>query len=273
MGKPKAQDCADLARSLLGGPTIPYVAGKESLDPAIGADCQGLIEAIVRKLGGRMSYLGSNDMWRNGASWVGTIAEAKASGRLVPGAGLLIVEQDGGEPAKYKVGGSAYKAGYDGNASHVGLYVGSNPEIVHASASKGKVTSSTLKNAWTHVILFADIDYSGFFDTKEKKEAMFAIVRADEGSTVRLRKSASTSSKAIILENVPVGSQVEVLERGSVWSKVRWQKDEIARDGYMMSAYLKFDGEEEEVAPPNGVEARLTALEQIVQEIRERLGM
>ena len=74
--KPTAQACANLAMDELDGDFIPYILGKETLD-GDGADCQGLIEAIVRALGGRLSYRGSNDMFRNACSYVSTLSQAR----------------------------------------------------------------------------------------------------------------------------------------------------------------------------------------------------
>ena len=48
-------------------------------------DCQAFVEHCVRQAGGRMDYLGTNDMARR-AAWLGTLDEARAQGRLVPGA-------------------------------------------------------------------------------------------------------------------------------------------------------------------------------------------
>lgn len=157
MSKPRAVDCANRAMALLEGVLIPYVLGGEHLDHR-GADCQGLIEAIVRDLGGKMSYRGSNDMFRNACSYLKPLADARKDGRLVPGAVLFIVRKDGGEPTHYK--------DKLGNASHIGWYTGGRYEVVHASSSKGRVISSTLKNAWTHVGWLTAIDYTN--NTKEE---------------------------------------------------------------------------------------------------------
>ena len=159
--KPTAQACANLAMDELDGDFIPYILGKETLD-GDGADCQGLIEAIVRALGGRLSYRGSNDMFRNACSYVSTLSQARKDGHLVPGAVLFIVRQDGGEPPQYK--------DKKGNASHVGWYTGGRYEVVHASSSRGKVAASTLKNAWTHVGWLKAVDYSNNNITTPIKE-------------------------------------------------------------------------------------------------------
>lgn len=60
-----------------------------------------------------------------------------------------------------------------GDFSHVGLYVGENAltdtdkngrrracDVVHSSATMGRVAGSTLQNGWTHALWFSEIDYA-----------------------------------------------------------------------------------------------------------------
>lgn len=129
-------------------------------------DCQAFVEFCVTECGGSMAYAGSNDMYRNAATYLATIANAKAEGKLVPGVGLLIVEEvSDGTPAKYRGDGL-------GDATHVGFYVGETAltdvdkngksrvcNVVHSSSTMGRVAGSTMANGWTHVILFEEIDY------------------------------------------------------------------------------------------------------------------
>lgn len=128
-------------------------------------DCQAFIEHCARQAGGAMDYLGTNDMARR-AAWLGTLSQAQAEGRLVPGAGLLIREEtEENLPARYASGGL-------GDFSHAGLYVGPDAltdtdktgrmrscDAVHSSATMGRVAGSTLQNGWTHVLWFPEIDY------------------------------------------------------------------------------------------------------------------
>lgn len=152
-------------------PTANQVAQAATLAAHVGytydeLDCQAFVEHCVRQAGGRMDYLGTNDMARR-AAWLGTLDEARAQGRLVPGAGLLIREAtEANLPARY-AGDSL------GDFSHVGLYVGENAltdtdkngrrracDVVHSSATMGRVAGSTLQNGWTHALWFSEIDYA-----------------------------------------------------------------------------------------------------------------
>lgn len=152
-------------------PTANQVARAATLAAHVGytydeLDCQAFVEHCVRQAGGRMDYLGTNDMARR-AAWLGTLDEARAQGRLVPGAGLLIREAtEANLPARYAGDGL-------GDFSHVGLYVGENAltdtdkngrrracDVVHSSATMGRVAGSTLQNGWTHALWFSEIDYA-----------------------------------------------------------------------------------------------------------------
>jgi hypothetical protein len=107
-----------------------------------------------------MSYSGSNAMYRachsSGNLW--EYKDALNNGKLVAGAQVFILDQDGGEPAKYKTDGL-------GNASHVGIAVLQSSTVwtVDASASAGYVrtrTKNDCPHVWTHVGYLPEIDFS-----------------------------------------------------------------------------------------------------------------
>ena len=87
-------------------------------------DCQAFVEKVlydsgVRKPdGSAYNWKGSNAMWRSALSWRGTIAEAVDKfGQVPDGSWVFILKYDGGEKDR------GYNDG-EGNASHVGIYVG-----------------------------------------------------------------------------------------------------------------------------------------------------
>lgn len=215
MWKVKASDVSRIGSELTkSSPPIPYVFGGQAVD---GLDCQGYVEYCVNQCGGKMNYAGSNDMYRN-AGTVYTMKEAKNLGYIVPGAGLLIVKNDGNEPKKYKGDGL-------GNASHVGLYLNTNGvEVGHASSSKGCVTGSTLKNGWTHVILFDAIDYSEYInksDDKEEDMTMEGRYRVSADGGLRMRETASTKGKYMLI--IPCGTELDVTETKDGFGKVSYR--------------------------------------------------
>ena len=234
-------------------------------------DCQDFVEEAVQRAGGTMEYSGSNDMARNAIVWMGTIENAEAEGKLVPGAGLMIHEDDeSGLPAKYQGDGL-------GDFSHVGLYIGDDLAIkdyakgaifkrtcnaIHSSSSIGRVAGTTLQNGWTHVVWFKDIDYGEEVtpgvtlgvglettdpaydeDGNETEDApeegtydvIPATVYADNGKPVKIRAKPSTNCDLYWTREV--GTELEVLEKGETWCKVRSR----SRIGYMMTKFLQFE--------------------------------
>ena len=234
-------------------------------------DCQAFIEHCARQAGGAMDYLGTNDMARR-AAWLGTLAQAQAQGRLVPGAGLLIREEtDANLPARYAGDGL-------GDFSHVGLYVGENAltdvdkngnarscDVVHSSSTMRRVAGSTLKNGWTHVMWFPEIDYgidvqpgveigaeisqgtdTGADSVPEGLTAgtppasaeRYATVVSPDGNPVKLRKTASQKEPVYWLVNP--GARVLVERDKDGWSLVTAVcSDGYVRRAYMMSQFLR----------------------------------
>lgn len=240
-------------------PTGTQVAQAAALAVGVGytydeMDCQAFIEHCARQAGGRMDYLGTNDMARR-AAWLGTLSQARAEGRLTPGAGLLIREEtDANLPARYAGDGL-------GDFSHVGLYVGEGAlsdtdkngrrracDAVHSSATMGRVAGTTLQNGWTHVLWFPEIDYAaagatgatatGDGLTAGASPVRFATVVSPDGNPVKLRKSASREETLYWL--VGAGARVEVERTRGAWSLIRAVcTDGHTRRAWMMDRYLR----------------------------------
>lgn len=214
MAKPKASKVAAIAASLTKrNPPIPYVFGGQTIS---GLDCQGYVEYCVNSAGGKMDYAGSNDMFRN-AGTVYTLKEAKELGLLIPACGLLIVEHDGKEPERYK-------ADKKGNASHVGFYLDMDGvEVGHASSSKKCVTKSTIRNGWTHVILFSGIDYSEYIDTQEGEtmQTTLGTYKVNAGGGLRMRKSPNQNGAYMMI--IPDGTTLDILEVQNNFGKAAYK--------------------------------------------------
>lgn len=139
---------------------------------------------------------------------------------------------------------------------------------IHSSSSREHVATSkfkgnTIKNGgWNMVGLWNRIDFgdkinailNGGGDPVDPdepvipdpepdpeptpKEDVYAVVWAEEGSTVNMRKQKSTSGK--LVNRVPIGATVRVIKQGNQWSKVAYtDKTGATWYGYMMSEFLK----------------------------------
>lgn len=208
-------------------PAIPYVLGGRSEN---GTDCINLVGWCVQALGGGRSDVprGSNTAWRQSMQWRGTLAEAKAEGRLIPGALLYICD---GASVDWP----------DGDYGHVGIYVGQpDMEVVHASASRAGVYPSTLKNGWTHVAWLSCIDYAAAVEPEvpsETAQAPKASTNArvvTTGGTLNLRSGAGLGYSKV--GAAPCGALVAVLDdsRGDFWQVrygglVAWASTEYLR--------------------------------------------
>lgn len=145
-------------------------------------DCQAFVERVLEDCGVRKNdgsvynWKGSNSMWRTALSWKGTVAEClRRYGHIPKGAWVFIIANDGGEKEK------GYNDG-EGNAKHVGIYCGTNPDPVRDSTrSKDRDgVGYRSMSAFTHVGLPYMIDYDNFTSEPEpgkvsKEEALKAL--------------------------------------------------------------------------------------------------
>lgn len=223
-------------------------------------DCQKFIEKCLEDIGLQKDLAGSNTWYRyimeNG--WVGSPVECKALFGTIPeGAFLFILEHNGKEPEKYRRDGI-------GNASHIGIYTAMTGDemvslavaegdteagkynfgdgAIHSSSSRGAVATSkfagkTISGGWNRVGLWNAISYGEPIDRPSPEpggETMVATVYSDNGKPVNFRKKPSTS--AALVDQIPVGEQVEVTEKGSDWCSCKWK----GKAGYIMTQFLIF---------------------------------
>ena len=239
-------------------------------------DCQKFVERCMADVGLKMDLPGSN-AWYREMDWVGTPEECKAQFGCVPkGAILFILEAvSGGTPEKYRKDGI-------GDATHMGIKTGQGKGAIHSSKSRGGVCESefhdkTIPNGgWNRVGLYGKFEYEGItgtagtvllcstdggtkravplfpdtddsdFLSADEKEEETAVVTAESGKTVNMRKARSTKSK--LVERVPIGATVKVLKTGENWSRVAYTDPRGAVwCGWMLNRFLKPEtGEEPE---------------------------
>lgn len=137
-------------------------------------DCQAFVEKVlfdtgVKKSNGQAyNWKGSNSMWRNALSWKGTKDECiKTFGCIPLGAWVFMVSRDGGEVEK----------GYhddEGNANHVGIYVGDD-NTRDSAGSRGGVGYRPLKD-WNMVGLCKYLDYKVINNDNINKDKYLSVI-------------------------------------------------------------------------------------------------
>ena len=217
-------------------------------------DCQAFVERCMRDCGLHEDLAGSNAWYRQVMrhGWVGSPEECmRTFGQIPKGALLFILKQDGKEPSKYQGDGI-------GNASHIGICIQRHDGAINSSSSKGcvcysKFANKSINGGWNRVGLYDKFDYgksiSWYLDhggigepTKETEgKPMQGIVTAPSGGTVNLRECPDGD----LIERIPIGSTVTILEYGMEWSKV----DAGGRVGWMMSQFIDL---QDEIAPADG---------------------
>ena len=202
-------------------------------------DCQALVEAMLRDVGIRQNWRGSNAMYRDMA-WVGTPEECVEKFGRVPVGALLYILEATGAPDIYKDD--------VGNASHVGVRTGVGLGAIHSSQSKGGVVESkfankTIRNGgWNRVGICKLLDYGS--DIEEAlygpKEARNTTTRTatvkTSGGRLNLRAAPDLSAK--IVDSIPNGAAVTVLGySGPEWANISYG----GVVGYAATAYLAED--------------------------------
>lgn len=218
-------------------------------------DCQALLEAMLKDVGIRKNWKGSNAMYRDMA-WVGTPEECKKKFGSIPiGAWIFILKHDGNEPAEYRKDGI-------GNADHVGVKTGGSKGAIHSSATMDCVAESVFKDktipngGWNRIGLCKLLDYGSKIEeilygptitkTKESSEETQPIIQ--EGVTIIMTTATVQTSGGILnirdmpsskgrdIGDIPNGASVQVLEKtSSEWWKVSY----CGVTGYCACEYLR----------------------------------
>lgn len=242
-------------------------------------DCQKFVERCLADSGWKIDLAGSNAWYRKCyfEGWIGSPDECKKQfGSIPQGAFLFIHEFDGGEPKQYQGDGlgNASHIGLYTNLTgdemvRLAIEFGVKEEVarlanygngaIHSSKSRGCVATSkfvgkAISGGWNEIGLLPEkIAYAGVDPTptpspdpeptpspEPEPKPMTATVWSPNGKHVHLRKRKSKLSA--VVDNVPYGAEVEVLEYGKDWCQLAYRDDRGAVwYGYMMTEYLVFE--------------------------------
>jgi len=188
-----------------------------------GIDCSGMFVRAYKIQGQKIAH-GSNTMWRDGSlSEKGVLTKVS---QLEPGMAVFLCK-----PWEEKDSSNKYYGDKEGNMSHVGLVVATNPlRIIDASYSAGKVRETkVLKtvgwNRWGRLAAL------GAEPTAEKKESTNRYKVIGGGLNVR----TAPSRGATRLGQLPDGTVVDVKNIRNGWAVIEYS----GRTCYVCADYLE----------------------------------
>ena len=208
-------------------------------------DCIGMIKYGLRVNGVTLTTTGTNWTFRNQVENI-----RKITGKNVLKVGDVVFKSraPGDEGynlgAKYKPNGSAYNGDLN-DYCHIGVVKSVSPlQIIHMTGPTAKTDTSIGKWKWA-----ADLKKQYISDAvvptptpdPDPEPAPYvdeAIVIADSGKWVKMRKEPSTSCRTY--DDVPVGAKVKVVAHGYTWTRISYG----GRKGwYMMTKFLDTIGD------------------------------
>ena len=132
-------------------------------------------------------------------------------------------------PDRYRKGHPDYNSTWgEINFTHIGVVTSVNPLVITHMTSPSAKQDTKLGN-WTYFGKLPWVDYGD----EEVTEATWARVYAESGKTVKMRAKPSTLCR--LYWEVPIGSDVILMEPGETWSGIIW----AGQSGYMMTKFLR----------------------------------
>lgn len=230
-------------------PISKYVEGIESIyeeqpsyelghDGSDGkCDCIGMCRGAGKRAGAEpVNMRGTNQAARKA---IQNLQELESSDQLLVGDVVLKVRDKDDKsmplPDQYRKGGSEYDSEVgEINFTHIGTVTSIDPLVItHMTSPTAKKDKNIKGWSW-----FGELPFVEYEPTPEPEpEPNTAVVFAHSGSTVNMRRFPNVG--AALVERVPIGSTVEILEYGNEWTKCKykWFK------GYMMTRFLIIDGD------------------------------
>lgn len=211
-------------------------------------DCSGLFHYAFKALGGFIPH-GSNSIWDTECSGKGELKRGeRTDGKpLLPGTTVFTTSGE--------------------KHNHIGLFVGDDVVIEAQGAQPGVVASSVLNKKWT---AWGELKAVMYREDEEKKEgrkmAKVVLPTGATGDTVNMREE--DTRKARIICKVPVGAEVDIAGDRGDWCLIEYK----GKNGWMMSNYLEYDGQEGE-SEDGAVRVPREELERIYNQLGDWLGL
>ena len=194
-------------------------------------DCIGMVRGALTRAGCTDidNMRGTNQAARK---TIQNLAKIKKEGQLRLGDVVLKVrDKDDSSmrlPDRYRKGKSDYDPDVgEINFTHIGTVTKVNPiEITHMTSPSAKKDNSI--KGWGY---FGQLPWVSAVEPGPDVET--AVVYAESGKTVKMRAKPSTLCR--LYWDVPIGSEVTLINRGDTWSEIAWN----GRRGYMVNRFLQ----------------------------------
>jgi len=214
---------------------------------------------------GKNIYNGSNRIARVHVKEVIPIAEARASGLIVPGVAAFKTYKPGNQyydlKDTYKPGGKYYNGDLN-DYHHIGLIDEDIDWVLNAQGAKTGFVRSRIKENWTHIGYLLAVTYEG---VKPMAETKMMIGNLSPGTgTVNMRREPSTG--AFVVDKLKAGTVVTKTGEQGVWSSVKAQ----GKSGWIMSQFLVPYSDNSTNTSTLTLEQRVANLEQRVSALELR---
>lgn len=218
-------------------------------------DCSGAFVWAYRQIGLSV-YHGSNRMARVETPELLPISAARPG--MIAYKAREPTEKGYALPDGYKPGGKHYNGDLH-DYYHVGLVDDDPRYVLNAQSERTGFVRSKITDGWDAVGYARKIEYTDKSKEEEVIPMQTAVVTAQSGQTVNLRKTPGGD----LTDRVPVGATVTVEESGGEWSRVEYG----GKSGWMMSRFLDTADASEEIR----LEDRISGLERSVKMLSDRV--
>lgn len=217
-------------------------------------DCSGAFVYAYKQYG-RSIYHGSNTIAREYVLQIMPISEAKPGMAAFKARNPAANGYDLPDKFEYHPDQLDYY--------HIGLIDDDPRYVLNAQSTSTGFQRSPISQNWTHCAYLKGVDYGDIPKEEDKPMQEKATVTATSGSTVNMRVSPSTSAK--LVERVPVGSQVTILEDRGQWCKIAYG----SKEGWMLSNYLDYDGSPDDTNNESEYQQAINQIAPLVIRIQE----
>lgn len=199
-----------------------------------GCDCIGMGRGALHRAGVEDTphMRGTNDAAR---SLDLNLQKIKNEKQLLPG-DVVFKTRDKDDPdmklpEKYRKGQPAYDPKWgETNFTHYGTVTSVNPLVITHMTSPTSKQDTKLGN-WSY---FGQLPWvKDEAEDEEMPDVRTAMVWAESGKTVKMRDKPSSLCR--LYWDVPIGSQIIVMEPGTTWTQIIWN----GRTGYMKSEFIR----------------------------------